>query len=145
MDASTPAPGSDAAVYRLDQDFDIRIGMEVYDPDGQRIGSVREFAGFGSTQTPRAPDQEIAVVETQAKTGTGYIKVDQEAVLGPGATDLCVPFHGIQQITPEATLILNGAVISELGRQADRAEQTIADQGRARQGGWHRWRPSRKA
>jgi hypothetical protein len=144
MEDHTSALETDAAVYRSDQSFDIRTGMAVYDRSGQLIGSVREIAGFGSTQVDKTSDDETSIVATQARTGTGYIRVDRTTVLGPGAADIYVPFPGIEEVTSEAAVILNTDVVSELSRLADRTQPSVVDQVPAQRSGWRRWLPGTK-
>ena len=41
--------------------FEIENGMDVYLATGQKIGSVMEIAGFGSTKIPRvSPQSRVA-------------------------------------------------------------------------------------
>jgi len=124
------------------QNFDIEVGMAVHGATGESIGSVTEVAGFGSTRIKHATDLHAASV-TQAHTGTGYFKVSQA-----GASDMCVPFVGIQDVDPAHGVTLTTAVEAEMRRRAIvLAPEHVAG---AREIGrwklpqsrrWHVWRP----
>lgn len=97
--------------------FDVEAGMTVFAVDGEKIGAVREVAGFGSDRVSEVSKQTNSEPVTQARTGTGYFKVDRTGVLGTGAGDLVVPFHGIKEVTSTHDVILNDTVVSELRRR----------------------------
>ncbi|HLJ69215.1 MAG TPA: hypothetical protein VKX16_17815 [Chloroflexota bacterium] len=120
--------------------FDIETGMAVYDPDGKKIGTVMEIAGFGATRIPRAGDRTIAELVIQAKTGSGYFNLDRREVLGTReSTPLCVPFHGIRDVVPGHGVILNDTIIDELRHQRDpRPAKTMIPVGK-RWRWWSRW------
>lgn len=56
---------------------------------------------------------------TQAKTSSGYFKVDRQRAQGMRGKALCVPFHGIQDVVPGHGAILNDTIIDELDQQRD--------------------------
>src|SRR5579864_2739629 len=100
--------------------FDIQSGMAVYTVDGEKIGTVTEIAGFGSTKIREDGERGTAGLVTQAKTGSGYFKVDRTEVQGLRAVaPLCVPFHGIRDVVPDHGVMLNDTVIEELRQQAE--------------------------
>lgn len=144
MEPATSDVQTSRAAYAKDDAFDLEAGMAVYGPDGQKIGRVTEVAGFGATRLGTAPSQGTDARVTQAQSGTGYLKVNREEVSGPAASDLCVPFHGIQDVTAEHGVILNGTIISELrpdsgGPGSSRGKVTETQRGR-----WHRWLPGKR-
>jgi hypothetical protein len=95
------------------QTFDVETGMPVYGGNEQIIGTVTEIAGFGSTRIYPASGSTDAKV-TQAKTGTGYIKVER-----PDREDLCVPFHGIEEVISGRGVSLTTGMLEELRHGAD--------------------------
>lgn len=132
------------ATYGTTDAFDLETGMAVYGLNGQKIGRVAEVAGFGATHLGTAPLEGTDVRVTQAQSGTGYFKVNREDVLGADASDLCVPFHGIQEVTAEHGVVLNGTIISELRDHGDRAAPNPVETPRTQRGGWYRWLPGKK-
>src|SRR5947209_8578946 len=110
---SVDGPGRKAA-YGKDLAFDLEIGMAVYDPNGQKLGTVTAVEGFGANLQGVAPSQGADDRVTQAQSGTGYFKVNREAVLGGGVSDLTIPFRGIQGVTPEHGVTVNGTIIAQL-------------------------------
>lgn len=100
--------------------FDIESDMAVYTADGEKIGTVMQIAGFGSTKIRRAGDHGTAELVIQAKTGSGYFNIDRTEVQGiRAAAPLCVPFRGIQDVVPERGVILNDTILDELHHQRD--------------------------
>lgn len=140
MNGQSTEGGQRWAAYGKDQNFDIGVGMAVSSGDGQRIGKVMEIAGFGSTQMYDSALRGTPGGVTQAQSGTGYIKVDRTDV--PGNQDespLFVPFHGIEQVTPEQGVVLNATVILELLDQAERTRPAAAAAPPPQRRGWRRW------
>src|SRR5437016_1758697 len=121
MNTETSEARPGAVVYGKFDTFDIQTGMAVTRANGRKIGSVVEIAGFGATEMHANSAEGADELVTQASSGTGYIKVTREDVMGPGTKDLYVPFHGIEDVTPEG-VILNDAVIAELSQQAEAAD-----------------------
>jgi len=77
--------------------FDIQTGMAVYTTSGEKIGTVLNIAGFGTTKIAGAGEQGTAEPVIQAKTGSGYFHVDRREAQGlRTAAPLFVPFHGIK-------------------------------------------------
>jgi hypothetical protein len=100
--------------------FDIESGMVVFASDGEKIGTVMNIAGFGSTKIRRAGAAETVELVTEAKSGGGYFNVDRRGVQGvPDVAPLCVPFHGIQEVVAGRGVILNDTIIEQLQRQRD--------------------------
>jgi len=100
--------------------FDLQTGMDVYTADGQKMGSVMDIAGFGSTTVRKSDKHDAGELVIQAKTGTGYFNV------GPGdgqglqaAAPLRVPFYGIEDVVLGHGVTLNGTIIEELRQQRD--------------------------
>ena len=146
MDQQTTETVHRWAAYGKDESFDIEVGMAVIGLEGQPIGTVIEVAGFGSTQLHDRAHRGAPKGVTQAQSGTGYLKVDRTDVVGRrDAPALCVPFHGIEGVTAERTVVLNGTVISELRDQADRTRLVSGALQPTQRGRWHRWLPGRRA
>jgi hypothetical protein len=139
VQASAPVPQ-----YGKDIDFDLQTGMVAYGADGEKIGRVTEVEGFGSTQVVRASPEGIDESVTQAHSGTGYFKVNRQEVLGSGATDLCVPFRGIQDVTAGHGVTLNGTIISETAPNGHPAVPGIAEATDLLRSGWRRWLPGKR-
>jgi hypothetical protein len=134
LQVNTPVPQ-----YGKDIDFDLQTGMVAYGVDGEKIGRVTEVEGFGSVQVVRASSEGIDESVTQAHSGTGYFKVNRQEVLGSGASDLCVPFRGIQAVTAGHGVTLNGTIISEAAPNGHASAATDVQRG-----GWHRWLPGKR-
>jgi hypothetical protein len=109
--------------YTKTDTFDIETGMAVYGANGEKIGSVTEIGGFGSTRVGLTSMEEGGERITEARTGTGYFKV---ALDREGAKGLVVPFHGIQHVTPGHGVTLKDAVITELPHQAEATDPGAA-------------------
>lgn len=140
MDRQTAASHNSRLTYGQDETFDIEVGMSVYGADGTKIGTVQAVAGFGATQVHETSHPETADSVTQARSGTGYVTVDCREVVGRrDASPLCVPFHGIDTVTAERGVVLNGTVITELHDQAARIVLASAAVQPSARGGWHRW------
>ena len=105
----------------MEQDiFDIRSGMDVHGADGQKIGTVAEVAGFGSSEVADPSEAGSADLVTQAQTGTGYFKMDPIGDVGrreDGA--VVVPFNGIANVSLERGVTLNDTVMETLRRQKE--------------------------
>ena len=74
-------------------DFDVQTGEAVYSASGEKIGTVRAVAGFGSTRIHGVSEHQADGLATQASSGTGYIRIDRTDVLGSETDDLVVPFN----------------------------------------------------
>src|SRR5947209_3936251 len=142
MERQTAASQNTRLTYGQDETFDIEIGMDVYGADGQKIGTVTEVAGFGSTQVQETSHPEAAESVTQARSATGYIIVD--GVLGTNGNRLTVPFHGIATVTAEQGVVLNDTVISKLRAQAERTASIGDAAPPPQRGRWHRWVSNRR-
>jgi hypothetical protein len=130
--------------YGKSDAFDLEPGMAVYGPNAQKIGNVTKIAGFGATQSGDPASPGVGERVTQAQSGTGYFHVNRQEVMGAEATDLCVPFHGIQEISPDGGVVLNGAMIAEMRQQADQTAPDIAPVPTTQRGGWRRWLPGKR-
>src|SRR5579859_3140598 len=103
-DEQTPSPKRANA-------FDIRTGMAVFGADGQKLGTVMDIAGFGSTKIQSVDEHGTSELVTQAKTVGGYFNLDRREVEGiRAAPPLCVPFHGIQDVVPGRGVLLNDTI-----------------------------------
>jgi hypothetical protein len=109
---------------------DIQDGMDVFDTNGEKIGSISEvyspaMVGTGSSSATHgfvessAPADEIdtqgsrhapigssaigsasATAERTAMTDSGYFKVGQGGILGIGTKDLYIPFSAVDTVVP---------------------------------------------
>jgi hypothetical protein len=120
MEVTTTDIQSGGASYGKDRLFDLEIGMAVVGPDGQQIGRVTEVAGFGSTQLGTVELHQSDERVTQAQTGTGYFKVKRDDTSDRSARDLCIPFHGIKEVTSEHGVVVNEEMIAELHEAGQR-------------------------
>lgn len=120
--------------------FDIQTGMAVYDSNHQKIGSIIEIAGFGGVKVPKPGEEASGKLVVQAKTASGSFYVDRTAVEGVrAATPLCVPFHGIGEVTPGHGVTLNDTIINELHHQMDpRPVEELTPAGKPRRW-WPKW------
>src|SRR5947209_20496438 len=92
--------------------FDIQSGMDVYTTNGEKVGSVMDIAGFGTTMIRRAGAPETAELVIEAKSGGGYFNVDRRAVQGVrDVAPLCVPFRGVQEVVAGRGVILDDTLI----------------------------------
>ena len=146
MERQTAERQDSPMVYGKDETFDVEVGMAVTGPDGHKIGTVAEVAGFGATHVRETAHPETGASVTQAGSGTGYITVDRRDVVGRrDAAPLCVPFHGIAQVTAEQGVVLNGTIITELHDQAASVVHAAAAVSPTSPGRWHRWRVGRSS
>lgn len=83
--------------------FDVRAGMDVYDTRGTKIGTVVEVAGFGNTRIEEAGAMDSDGSVTQARSGTGFIKVKRET---GGFTPDVVPFSRIESVVSGDRVVL---------------------------------------
>ena len=96
-------------------DFDIQVGMAVYSAAGEKIGTVSQVAGFGSTRIHEVSAHQADGLATEAASGTGYLKVDRTEVLGPGTEELIVPFPRIRELKAGYGVTLIDAAIPQAG------------------------------
>jgi hypothetical protein len=97
------------------EDFDIQVGMTVYTAAGEKIGTVSQIAGFGSTRIHEVSAHQADGLATEAGSSTGYLKVDRTEVLGPGTEELVVPFPRIRESKPGYGVTLIDAAIPQTG------------------------------
>lgn len=84
----------------------IQNGMDVYDSNGDKIGTV----------------DDVLAVEARSETGGGltsntlagdvagqgsYLKISEGGVLGIGTTELYVPFSAVQNVSPGDSVTIN--------------------------------------
>jgi hypothetical protein len=119
------------------EDFDIHVGMTVYSAAGEKIGTVSQIAGFGSTRIHEVSAHQADGLATEAGSGTGYLKVDRTEVLGPGTEELVVPFPRIREATPGHGVTLIDAAIPQTG--LSEAESPVVEASKKR---W--WKGGRK-
>jgi len=125
--------------YGQDDTFDIEVGMGVFGADGKKIGTVVAVAGFGSTHVHETSHPEAAKSVTQARSGTGHVTVDRREVQGRrDAAPLYVPFHGIEMVSAEQGVVLNGTVITEMHDQEERIDLASAAVQPTQRVGWYR-------
>lgn len=129
-------------VYGKDQAFDVVPGMMVYGPSGEKIGRVTQVEGFGSTRLGAVPLERADERVTQAQSGTGFVKVNQEDILGTGAPDLYVPFRDIQSVTAEHDLILNSTVNTDPPKAVPQPAKAREE---ATRSGWQKWFGGKKS
>jgi hypothetical protein len=96
-------------------DFDIQVGMAVYSAAGEKIGTVSQIAGFGSTRIHEVSAHQADGLATEAGSGTGYLKVDRTEVSGPGAEEVVVPFPRIREVKAGYGVTLIDAAIAQTG------------------------------
>lgn len=122
------------------ESFDIQTGMAVYAADGQKIGSVMDIVGFGTTKISRAGEHGSGESVIQAKTGSGYFNVDRTEIHSTRSSiPLCVPFRGIQDVVAGHGVTLNSTIIDELRHQADpRPAKTLVPATKRRRL-WPKW------
>src|SRR5579884_3576816 len=89
--------------------------MAVYTAAGEKIGTVSQVAGFGSTRIHEVSAHQADGLATEAGSGTGYLKVDRTEVLGPGAEELIVPFPRIRELKAGYGVTLIDAAIPQAG------------------------------
>src|SRR5947209_11424005 len=99
--------------------------MAVYSAAGEKIGTVSQVAGFGSTRIQEVSAHQTDGLATEAGSGTGYLKVDRTEVLGPGTEELIVPFSRIRELKADYGVTLIDAAIPQAG--LPREEPPAAD------------------
>ncbi len=112
------------------EDFDIQVGMDVYNSDGEKIGTISQVAGFGATRIHEVSAHQADGLATEAGSGTGFLKVDRTSVAGPGSGELVVPFSRIRDLKAGYGVTLIDAAIAEAGLPKARAPHVEETKGR---------------
>lgn len=130
--------------YPQTDSFDLQKGMAVYEADGRLVGAVRAITGFGPIQIDKNSKEGSLDHVTEARTGTGHFSVDRREVVGAGANDLIVPFHGIESVTPGHGVTLSEAAITVMRGHMSAADSSPVLSERTQRKPWFAWRPRRR-
>ncbi|HEV3310339.1 MAG TPA: hypothetical protein VG815_07460 [Chloroflexota bacterium] len=103
--------------YSQTNNFDVKVGMTVYTAIGDKVGTVVNVAGFGTTRVLDGLQDSESGYTTQASGGTGHFGVKPSGgPSGESATPM-YKFSDIDKVVEDHGLILLAAVTDKATRK----------------------------
>lgn len=103
--------------YTVNDSFDIRSGMPVFDAGGQKVGLVTDVVGFGSTHLHDNGASDSSKTLTQASSSTGHFGVDPTHAFVGGTPNLRFGFSAIYEVVQGQGVTLTQAASAGLANR----------------------------